>query len=167
MRPFQHHCHISRPPSASRERLTVPVTSSRVRLSQQVPEIYNVSTPKVNTTLVPRAESPSFFHSAKASLTPEDLIPSLSKRERRRPTDLASISSRESSEEEAITTHRNYLTWTQIPPSQRIPNKRTASFIGSRSSLRRATPSHFMIGDPLIHMNEPDPTSRQVKEFSR
>ena len=40
------------------------------------------------------------------------------------------------------------------------------SQIVNPAALRRPAPSHYMIGDPLIRMHEPDPSSLEIEQFS-
>ena len=55
----------------------------------------------------------------------------------------------------------------QIPVERRTSQQTTSLITHGTSALRRATPSHYMVGDPLLRMMQPDPTRIQVSEFAR
>ena len=59
------------------------------------------------------------------------------------------------------------LTWSQIPPARRQGGNIADMSLRNPSSLRRPAPSHYMIGDPLTRMHEPDPTRAEVDAFAR
>ena len=61
----------------------------------------------------------------------------------------------------------SYRTWAQIPAERRTATQSTSLITHGTSALRRATPSHYMIGDPLLRMTQPDPTPDQVAEYAR
>ena len=61
----------------------------------------------------------------------------------------------------------SYLTWTQISVERRTSQQTTSLITYGTSALRRATPSHYIVGDPLLRMMQPDPTRIQVSEFAR
>ena len=59
-----------------------------------------------------------------------------------------------------------FLTWSQVPPHRRISDSASVS-LRNPSSLRCPVPSHYMVGDALTRMHEPDPSRAEVEEFSR
>ena len=59
-----------------------------------------------------------------------------------------------------------FLTWSQVPPSRRT-SESTVFSSRNPASLRRPAPSHYMIGDPLTHMHEPDPSRAEIEAFAR
>ena len=58
-----------------------------------------------------------------------------------------------------------FLTWSQVPPSRRT-SELTMFSSRNPATLRRLAPSHYMIGDPLMHMHEPDPSRAEIKAFA-
>ena len=60
-----------------------------------------------------------------------------------------------------------YLTWSQIPAERRTAQQTTSLITHGATALRRATPSHYMVGDPLLTMTQPDPTEAQVAEYAK
>ena len=60
-----------------------------------------------------------------------------------------------------------FLTWSQIPPARRQGGNLADMSSRNPSSLRRPAPSHYMIGDPLTRMHEPDPTRAEVDAFAK
>ena len=59
-----------------------------------------------------------------------------------------------------------FLTWSQVPHSRRTSE---STMFSSRNpaSLRCPALSHYMIGDPLTHMHEPDPSRTEIEVFAR
>ena len=57
-----------------------------------------------------------------------------------------------------------FLTWSQVPPSRRT-SESTVFSSRNPASLRRPAPSHYMIGDPLTHMHEPDPSRAESRSI--
>ena len=168
--PFEQHS--SRPPARSvlsRKKEDEPLSSVRV---VRKPEVYNVSTPPSHAhratreNLSPRLPS---TNQSRSLVAKKDSYSHLFPESKHRPPDLDSLSDRDSDHSDYRSHKPVYLTWTQIPSEKRLINERSSAIVGSRGSaaLRRATPSHFMVGDPLIHMNERDPTASQVREFSK
>ena len=58
------------------------------------------------------------------------------------------------------------LTWNQVPPARRS-GEYTAFSDSASGALRRPTPSHYMMGDPLIHMRQADPSRAVVEEYAQ
>ena len=58
------------------------------------------------------------------------------------------------------------LTWNQVPPARRT-GESTAFSDSDSGALRRPTPSHYMMGDPLIHMRQSDLSRAVVEEYAR
>ena len=58
------------------------------------------------------------------------------------------------------------LTWSQVPANRRTSDS-TSFSLRNPAALRRPAPSHYMIGDPLTIMHEPDPSSGEVESFAR
>ena len=62
------------------------------------------------------------------------------------------------------TSGTSLLTWNQVPHARRA-GETTVFSHGDLGALRRPTPSHYMMGDPLIHMHQPDPSRAVVEEY--
>ena len=58
------------------------------------------------------------------------------------------------------------LTWEQVPPARRTGELANSAALKS-GALRRPTPSHYMMGDPLIHMHQSDPSREVVEEYAQ
>ena len=170
---FAFEQHSQKPPALS-PRVSPDVVPASV--PRRRPEYFHVATPVHHASLDPREQSHSpFLLSAKpASRTPADPEVRAGTAQRRfdpdAGDDLLSLSDRESNpgQYSPRVPAVEYLTWSQVPLEKRVTNERTSSIMGGRSSaLRRATPSHFMVGDPLLHMTESDPSRSQVADFAR
>ena len=59
-----------------------------------------------------------------------------------------------------------FLTWSQVPPSRRT-SESTVFSSRNPASLRCPAPSQYIIGDPLTHMHEPDPSRAEIEAFAR
>ena len=77
------------------------------------------------------------------------------------------VSSLENSLQSNSITSRSFITWTQVPPERRLTDTHSVISTRNPSALRRPAPSHYMIGDPLLRMHEPDPPQVEIEHFSR
>ena len=138
---FPFDKHSQRPPSTA---VSVPKTQPA-----KGPEIFDVATPprtRATRELAINSPREDVFRPLQHQV---DLRP-LSQREKKSvPYDL--LSDRGSDSDSSQKSPSDFLTWTQIPSEKRLVCERSSTLGISRnsSSLRRATPSHFMVGDPL------------------
>jgi len=154
--------HSQRPPSSA-------VSLPKVQTIVNGPQIFDVATPPPRSRAAREHAVNSPPEDTFRPLQQLDELRPLSQREKKSAKNYDLLSDHDSDSDVSQKSPFEFLTWNQIPSEGRQVCERSSSFGINRTStaLRRATPSHFMVGDPLIFMNEPDPTTRQVHEFAK
>ena len=65
-----------------------------------------------------------------------------------------------------LLTHK-FITWSQVPCDKRQSDQHTVVSNRNPAALRQPAPSHYIIGNPLIRMHEPDPSLSEIEHFSQ